>query len=131
MTRPDLTQLDRISLAGTVLYGYHGVNAAEKDLGQRFTLDLDVWADLSAAGETDDLTRTINYSSLYKTARAIVEGDPCKLLEAVATRVAQAVLAEFPVVAARVKIGKLAPPLKGSAIGTASVEILRYRAASG
>ena len=130
MSRPDLSQLDRISLAGIVLYGYHGVNAAEKETGQRFTVDLDVWADLRAAGETDDLTRTINYSSLYKTARAVVEGDPCNLLETVATRVAREILGGFPVAAVRVKIGKLSPPLKGSATGTASVEIVRYRAES-
>lgn len=127
MTPPDLARLDRVSLAGVVLYGYHGVNAAEKELGQRFRLDLDVWADLAPAGETDDLTRTINYAALYKTAQSIVEGDPCDLLETVATRIAHAVLAAFPVAAVRVRIAKPAPPIKGATIGSAGVEIVRYR----
>ncbi len=127
MAPPDLNRLDRISLEGIVFYGYHGVNAAEKELGQRFTVDLDVWTDLRAAGETDDLTQTVNYSALYKAARSIVEGDACNLLETVATRIARAVLAGFPVPAVRVKIAKSAPPIKGGVLRAAAVEILRYR----
>lgn len=127
MTPPDLSRLDRVSLEGVVLFGYHGVNAAEKELGQRFRLDLDVWADLAPAGDTDDLARTINYSALFKAARSIIEGDPCDLLETVATRIARAVLAGFPVAAVRVRFAKLAPPIKGATIGSAGVEILRFR----
>lgn len=126
MARPDLASLDQIALSGAVFYGYHGVNAAEKELGQRFVVDLTVWADLRRAGESDDLTHTINYSALYKTVRAVVEGDSCDLLEAVATRIARAVLADFPVAAARVTFTKPNPPLKGSSVGTASVTITRY-----
>lgn len=127
MVRPDLAALDQIALSGAVFYGYHGVNAAEKELGQRFVVDLTVWADLRRAGESDDLTNTINYSTLYKTVRGVVEGDSCDLLEAVATRIARAVLAAFPVAAARVTFTKPNPPLKGSAVGAASVTITRYQ----
>ncbi|HEX2171659.1 MAG TPA: dihydroneopterin aldolase [Dehalococcoidia bacterium] len=127
MDHPDLGRLDRIAVEGVVFYGFHGVNAAEKELGQRFRLDLDVWADLAPAGETDDLARTVNYAALVKTARAIVEGEPCNLLETVATRIARAVLSTFPVAAVRVRLTKLSPPIKGTTAGTAAVEIVRYR----
>lgn len=127
MARPDLAGLDRISLTGAVFYGYHGVNAAEKTLGQRFAVDLDVWADLRAAGDSDAIPDTINYSALYRTVREIVEGEPRNLLEAVATAIARAVLTEFPVAAVRVRFTKLNPPLKGSTLAAAAVEILRYR----
>ena len=36
-------------------YGFHGVNPAEKELGQRFIVDLDIFTDLAKAGRTDDL----------------------------------------------------------------------------
>ena len=33
---------DRIILDGMVFYGYHGVNQAERELGQRFVVDVEL-----------------------------------------------------------------------------------------
>ena len=46
---------DRILLTGMTFYGYHGVRTPEKELGQRFVVDLEMELDLSAAGLSDDL----------------------------------------------------------------------------
>ena len=81
---------DRITLEGMVFYGYHGVNPEERELGQRFVVDLELEKDLSAAGLSDDLTQTVNYASAYKLAREVVEGQPCNLIETVAERLATA-----------------------------------------
>jgi dihydroneopterin aldolase len=41
---------DRILLRGLVFYGYHGVNPEEQKLGQRFRVDITLWADPQPAG---------------------------------------------------------------------------------
>ncbi len=116
---------DRILLEGLTFYGYHGVNPEERTLGQRFVVDLALSLDLRPAGRTDDLTRTANYAAIWKIVRRIVEGPPCNLIEAVAERIATAVLTEVGGTAVRVRVAKPWAPVKGSVAGTAAVEIYR------
>ncbi len=116
---------DKIILQGMVFYGYHGVNPEERIQGQRFVVDLELSRDLSQAGRSDDLSATVNYSSVFKVAREVVEGEPCNLLEAVAERLADAVLARFAAEAVKVRIRKPWAPIKGSVIDWVAVEIVR------
>ena len=53
---------DLIKLEGMVFFGYHGVNEKEKVKGQKFVVDIDLFCDLRLAGNSDDLSDTINYS---------------------------------------------------------------------
>jgi dihydroneopterin aldolase len=119
---------DKILLEGMVFYGYHGVRQAEKELGQRFVVDLTVWRDLAAAGWSDDLTQTTSYSALYRLVESIVTGPACNLIETVAERIATAVLAQFPLDAVRVRVRKPEAPLPG-VFASAAVEITRRRVA--
>src|SRR5690349_6330360 len=84
---------DRIVLRDLIFYGYHGCEEAERTLGQRFVVDVILTLDLGPAGLSDDLNQTIDYSSVYTLVRAVVEGPPYRLIEAVAERIAAAVLA--------------------------------------
>lgn len=116
---------DKIILQGMVFYGYHGVNPEERELGQRFVVDLDLSKDLSAAGLSDDLAMTVNYASVFKVTREVVEGDGCNLIETVAERVASTLLARFPLEAVRVRVRKPWAPVKGSVLDWVAVEIYR------
>lgn len=118
---------DRIILQGMVFYGYHGVNPEERELGQRFVVDLELEKDLSAAGLSDDLTQTVNYASAYKLAREVVEGQPCNLIETVAERLATALLSRLPIDGVRVRVRKPWAPVKGSVLDSVAVEIVRKR----
>lgn len=108
-----------------VFYGYHGVNPEERTQGQRFVVDLEISRDLSQAGLSDDLSTTVNYSSVFKVAREVVEGKPCNLLETVAERLADAILTRFGVEAVKVRVRKPWAPIKGSALDWVAVEIVR------
>ena len=44
---------DRIILTGMQFYGFHGVNAEERALGQPFVVDLETELDLEPAGASD------------------------------------------------------------------------------
>ncbi len=116
---------DRVVLTGLTFYGYHGVNPEERVLGQRFVVDLALDLDLRPAGESDDLARTTSYSEIYRVVREVVEGPPRNLLEAVAEGIARAALDASGARAVHVRVAKPWAPIKGSAAGTAAVEIHR------
>lgn len=120
---------DSVFLEGMWFYAYHGVNPEERALGQRFLVDVELAADLRAAGQTDDLARTINYSAVYKRVRAIVESPPRQLIEVVAEEIATALLAEFPAEAVTVTVRKPEVALRGAMLGAAGVRIRRERPA--
>lgn len=119
---------DRILLEGMVFFGRHGTLAAEQELGQRFVVDIDLRVDLRVAGQSDDLTQTIDYSEVYRHARSIVEGPPLGLTEAVAERIAAALLERHPTVeAVRVKVTKPNVRLDDTVLAGSAVEIVRRR----
>lgn len=97
---------DKITLKNMVFYGYHGAFAAEKELGQRFEVDLELKADLSQAAKSDDLEVGINYVDVYTTVKDIVEEREFDLLEALAEAIAQEVLSGYPVEEITVKVRK-------------------------
>jgi dihydroneopterin aldolase len=119
---------DRILLTGLAFYGRHGVLAAERELGGRFLVDVEASLDLRPAGQQDDLAATVDYSQLYEQVRAVVEGPPANLLEALAERIAQRLLDGFPRLAAvTVRVHKPAAPLAGAAVAAVAVEVHRER----
>lgn len=108
-------------------YGYHGVFPEETKLGQRFKVDLIVEADLAKAGKSDHIEDSINYGELYEICRNIVEGAPLKLVEAVAEKIASALLAKFPTMnSCTVKVYKPDPPIAGH-YESVAIEIVRGR----
>jgi 7,8-dihydroneopterin aldolase/epimerase/oxygenase len=119
--------MDKISVNEMTFFGYHGVFPEETKLGQRFIVDLEVFCELQEAGRTDDLSYSINYAELYFLCREIVEGEPFKLIEAVAEKIASSVLEKFSrVLEVKVKVIKPDPPIPGN-YRSVSVEIVRGR----
>jgi dUTP pyrophosphatase len=124
--------VDVIELRGLTWYGYHGAFAEEQRLGQRFVVDLRLGLDLAPAGRTDDLSRTVDYGKVVEAVRAIVEGPPFKLIEALAERIATAILEHFPLVdRAQVRVAKPSAPVAAAPSGLVSVEINRARVQGG
>ena len=119
---------DRIILEGMEFYGFHGANPEERALGQSYVVDLEVELDLRRPGGSDRLEDTVSYSHLYRTVKLVMEGESKNLLEATAQTIADRVLAEFPVKGVRVRVKKPRPPVRGSVIDNAAVEIYRVRA---
>ncbi|MCM3588544.1 dihydroneopterin aldolase [Mesobacillus maritimus] len=119
--------MDKIQLNKMEFYGYHGVFPEETKLGQRFAVDLTVELDLSIAGKSDRLEDSINYAELYKLCKEVVEGEPFKLVEAVAENIAAKALERFNMIAlCHVKVIKPDPPIPGH-YHSVAVEITRGR----
>jgi dihydroneopterin aldolase len=51
--------VDKIVLKDIRLYGYHGVFPSEREKGQNFYIDVELFLDLGEAGKTDDLEKTV------------------------------------------------------------------------
>jgi len=118
MTRPvtpaelaQLSRLDRLMVAGLEVWAHHGVFAAERRDGQLFRIDLTWWLDLSAAGVSDDLADTTDYGRVARDAIDLVSGQPVDLIETVAARVADALLARYPMTYVQVSLHKPQAPL--------------------
>jgi dihydroneopterin aldolase len=117
---------DRITLRGMQFMGRHGVTDEERADPQPFEIDLVVRLDLARPAETDDLADTVNYSTLFKLARRVVEERSFHLLEALAAAIADAVLAAHPVNDVEVRVRKPKAPLPG-AFESVEVRVRRGR----
>ena len=119
---------DRILLEGMIFHGNHGTLPAERELGQPFVVDVELYLDLQPAGLSDNLAQTVDYSDVHLRAKSIVEGPPVNLTEAVAERIALAILEDHPLVeAVRVKVAKPHVRLHDTVFAGSAVEILRDR----
>jgi dihydroneopterin aldolase len=116
---------DLLVLEGMSFYGYHGETQAERTLGNRFRVDVEVRLDLTVAGRTDDIADTLDYSRAFSLVREVVEDQQYRLIEAIAARIAASLLAEPEVASVKVRVGKQ-PPIAG-AIDRCSVIIERFR----
>ena len=110
-------------MEGMAFFGRHGVFSAERELGARFSVDVVLEGDLRLPGASDRLEDTIDYSFAYDLVREVVEGEPCRLLEAVAERIAERLLRLSKVERATVRVYKR-PPLRGE-FRSVAVEITR------
>ena len=105
--------LGTIRLENVRLYGFHGCLKEEEMIGSDYRVDLEVQADLSRAAESDQLGDTVDYVHL----QAIIREEMAirtKLIETVAARILDRVLAELPAVRrTSVSVSKINPPIGG------------------
>lgn len=83
-------------IQGLEVYAYHGVLPEEKQNGQTFFLDLELFADLSAASVSDRLEETINYDEVCRIAGNTMTECSYDLIERAAGAVCDALFAAFP-----------------------------------
>lgn len=102
-----------IILEGMTFFAHHGYYVHEQERGNQFVVEVEVEKDIEQAARYDDLTQTINYEIIYHLCADIM-GQPCRLIETVAHRIAHEIRKSFPDLARiRVSIQKLAPELGG------------------
>ena len=118
---------DRIILKDLGFYGYHGVFAEEAKLGQRFIVDLELGADLSAPATTDDLTTGMSYADIYEVVKAAFEAPRMQLIEAVANNIVTAIFEQFqPVSWIIIRLRKPEAPI-AMVRGEVAIELHRQR----
>lgn len=107
-------------------YAHHGCFEEERAIGTHFRVDLTLKTDTSRAEVSDNIADTVNYLEVYCVVKREMER-PSNLLEHVACRIGEAVLAEFAAVELlTIKVYKLNPPLGGQ-MDSVSVELSMAR----
>lgn len=103
--------MDHIELRGLRALGVHGVLPEERVRAQPFEIDVVLGLDLRAAGESDDLTKTIHYGELAEMIVGVVESESFLLIERLAEHIAQACRTDERVLEATVTVCKVRPPV--------------------
>lgn len=115
----------KICLNEMVFYGFHGVFAEERSLGQRFVVSLHLTTDEEHDKDIHKLDDTVDYTKVYALLKSIMESDQFHLLESVANSILDKVLEEFALVrTAEVFIQKPSVAIQGS---LKSVELVMSR----
>ena len=111
----------RIELRGIELHGYHGALEEERKRGQRFLFDIEL--EVGEAGASDRLEDAVDYREVVACVREVSDAHAYRLLEGLATALADELAARFPVVEASVRVRKpdvvLDPPVEYAAVSVA------------
>ncbi|MDP8931569.1 MAG: dihydroneopterin aldolase [Actinomycetota bacterium] len=118
--------LGRITLHGIEVWANHGVDPEERVRGQPFVIHVTLEADLTEAAANDDLAATIDYGVLAREVASAATAGPYNLLETVASRLLDVVLAHPRAQAAEVTIDK-PHALLGVPVAGVSVTMQRER----
>jgi dihydroneopterin aldolase len=118
--------MDTLRLENIDLYAHHGVAPQERELGQHFLVDVELFLDMTAAATSDDLKQTIDYAAVYETISDAFCNKPQQLIERAAWVVLEALFHKFDVEEIAIRVRKLSPPMAGAFDG-AVVELLRTR----
>jgi len=109
-----------IELRGIALHGHHGVLDHERREGQRFLVDVELELEDERAASSDHIEDAVDYRAVVARVQEVSDARAYHLLEAFSSALADALLAELPVTAVRVRVRKpdvvLDPPVEYAAV---------------
>ncbi len=117
---------DQVELRGLRVMARCGVLDHEIGQAQPLEIDLDVVADLSEAGRTDDLGTTLDYGDLTERIVQRATAQQFGLLERLAQVLCDEVLTDGRVRSVTVAVRKVRPPVAHD-LATSGVRITRRR----
>ena len=124
MTTPN--NWDILRLKGMMFQARHGALSQERELDQRFEVDLTIFGNFQTAADSDDLQDAIDYRILHQVVKQVMQGPPKNLLETLAEDIAQELLALNRFDGVTVCVRKPNIPYD-AVIHSAEVEITRWR----
>lgn len=98
--------MDKIFIRDLALRCIIGIYPEERREKQDVLINVEMHADLRAAGRSDDIEDTVNYKAIKKAILTLVEGSSFQLIESLAERIAEIVLDDERVERAVVTIDK-------------------------
>ena len=98
--------MDQIIIKDLTARGIIGVNDWEREKPQEILINLMLFVDLRAAGQSDDIEDTVNYRTVAKKVQAHAESAARCTVEALATDIARICLSELGVIKAHVRVEK-------------------------
>jgi dihydroneopterin aldolase len=117
---------DRVALIGLQGRGHHGWFAHETEQGQLFVVDVVLHVDTRPAAASDDLVDAVDYGGVGQAVVGVIEGEPVRLIETLAQRVADVCLTDVRVSLVEVVVHKPEAPMPVP-FGDVEVRIVRGR----
>ena len=113
-----------IEIVGLSLYTHHGVEAAEREVGQRLVFDLSFDVSDCDATVTDRVEDTIDYGEVCQVIALIAQAQSYKTLERLCAVIADRLATQFGAESVTVKASKPEPPIP-LPVEEVSVEVWR------
>lgn len=104
--------MDKLVISDLQFHAYCGVMDAERETGQRVSVDLEMFCDLKKSASEDRLEGVPDYSQVSALVLEVGRKQRFKLLESLADQIACAVLREFPVREVILRVRKFKPPVE-------------------
>ena len=98
--------MDQVFIKDLLVRGIIGINDWEREKPQDILINIILYADLTKAGNTDDISHSINYRTISKKAQARAETAERLTVEALAADIANICLEDPGVLKVRVKVEK-------------------------
>ena len=98
--------MDSINISDLKVACVIGTRPEERRCRQTLTLDLVLECDLSAAGRSDDLSDTVDYAAIEDDICRLVSASQCLLLESLAQKIADRLLADPRIFGCSVRVVK-------------------------
>lgn len=104
--------MDILTIKSLRITGRHGIHDEERKRDTLFEVDLIFHGNFKAAGESDDLSDTINYEEAEALAEQIVKGQSRNLIESLCVEIGDSLFQQFSnVKRLEVAVRKLSPAL--------------------
>jgi dihydroneopterin aldolase len=117
---------EKILLSGIRFHGYHGLTRMEREVGGRYSIDLELTFDYSKAIATDRIADTLDYRKVHRIVQEIGRGKSFRLIEALAGKIVSAVFEQVGVEEIFIRVRKETPVLDGI-VESVGVELRRSR----
>lgn len=109
-----VTTRSSVRLVNLLFYAHHGVLKEEHTVGAKYEVDAELVFDFTEAALRDDISKTIDYGTVYRKIKAVLTQKRYFLIEAVASDIVHELLSDFPVLQeTTIKVRKRNPPLNG------------------
>lgn len=87
--------MDIIQIVDLEVFAYHGVFPEEREKGQFFSINANLFLDTRKAGMSDELKYTIDYGAVCEFMHKFMQENTYNLIETAAEQLAQALLLKF------------------------------------
>ena len=98
--------MDIIFIQGLKIDTTIGIYQWEREIRQQITLDIEMGFDIQLASETDNIKHALDYKTVSKRLIAFVQASKFELVETLAAKIAQIILAEFAVKTVKLTLNK-------------------------
>ncbi len=88
--------INNLIIKNLKIFAYHGVNESEKENGQNFLIDAEIFTDKLGGYEDDKLENVLNLSTLVKEISAFFKNQSYDLIERAAECTVKHLIQAFP-----------------------------------